>query len=89
MSLDLPTGPSRPTDYDQVRARQDADRETARKHSEAMQTRMEPDCARDPSISQAISLKRIADALERRNHLVYDANYFQGAGDPPPTGGTR
>lgn len=61
---DLPTGPSKPTDYDRVRVKQDAERDAAARVRKDMFERMEPNCDRNAAASQAISLKRIADSMD-------------------------
>lgn len=64
MTQDLPTGPSQPTDYDRVRAHEDARREAQHRLHLATVAAMEKEADGNWSISQAISLKRIADSLD-------------------------
>lgn len=98
MSLDLPTGPSAPTDYDRVRAKADAAREDRDRKTAASASMLEPMSYGSAVVSQAISMKRIADALDllAKPPLVFpsDLRTFTiepsyGAGDPPPGGGAR
>lgn len=64
MSQDLPTGPSQPTDYDKVRKQQDTDRAKKAERLLILAALMEDAADGDPAVSQALSLKRIADFLE-------------------------
>lgn len=92
---DLPTGPSSAAAYDDLRAREDAAREDrARKVADGIRL-LEPAAHGSAVISQAISMKRIADALERwvtsydAGRMLREPLYGRGAGDPPPEEGTR
>lgn len=64
MTEDLPTGPSQPTDYDKVRAKEDAARVERNRQAAELLTLLEPKSYGTAAVSQAISIKRIADALE-------------------------
>lgn len=63
MNQDQPTGPAHPSEYDRLRAKEDARRQAEHKARVAAVDAMEPLAEGDHNISQAISLKRIADAL--------------------------
>lgn len=62
---DLPTGPSQEADYVTNRAKEDARRAEDKRIEVSILARLEPDCNGVNAVSSAISLKRIADSLER------------------------
>lgn len=95
MTQDLPTGPSRPTDYDQVKAKEDAARVERNRQAIELLTVMEPKSYGNSAVSQAISLKRIADVLEglfqqrQKPPPLYGDMMGNVSGDPPTNPGAR
>lgn len=98
MTQDLPTGPCRPSEYDIVKAKEDAARLERNRQAAELLTVMEPNSYGNSAVSHAISLKRLADVLERfeaheraRWHGGGGGSPYiaGGAGDPPPNEGPR
>lgn len=87
MSLDLPTGPSRPTDYDEVKAKEDAARLERNRQAAELLTVLEPKSYGNSAVSQAISLRRLADVLERFEAHERARWHGGGGGSPYIAGG--